>query len=480
MSAEYNIILEKCRRGELEIKADSREVKPGDIYVAIPGEKDDGARYIADALRAGASYVVCEATPKSGFGNSTVIIRDNARKALSELASARYGTGEAKAKIIGVTGTNGKTTSAYLLEHLFSSLGYKTGVLGTVSYRWGETVIPAPLTTPDPLTLHKIIAEMNADGVQYIIMEVSSHALAQFRADGLPFAAALFTNLTQDHLDYHPDMESYFRAKARLFFDLPDNDKKMVINGDDPYGRRLLELFPDALSFGLHCSLSPNKSLKGKILRSGRDGHKLEMSADNTKWTFDTPLVGEFNIYNLLGAQGVALSLGIEPERLTALGDFAGVRGRLERVPNAKGLNIFVDYAHTPDALIKAIQALRESGFRKIIALFGCGGDRDKSKRPLMAEAVATRADVAILTSDNPRFEDPDAIINDALPGLANARQVIVERDRKKATAAGISLLGSDDALLIAGKGHEDYQLIKGVKYHYSDQETARELANCD
>lgn len=475
----YQEILDLCARGAVEVRGDSRKVEKGDIYVAIPGEKDDGARYIPEAINRGATYIVCENPPDRDEGEVRYARHSRPRVALAELAAARFGAAKNRAKIIGVTGTNGKTTTVYLLENLFSALGYKTGALGTVSYRWGDKAIPAPLTTPDPLTLHQTLAAMSADGVEYVFMEVSSHALTQDRVRGVNFSGALFTNLTQDHLDFHKDMEDYFRAKARLFFDCSREDKKIVVNGDDAWGRRLLELLPDAWSFGLTSNFSPNVSLRGTVLSRGVDGHRVRAASESCEYEFSTPLVGEFNVLNILGAQAMALRLGIEPEQLRALEKFSGVRGRLERVANPKDLNIFVDYAHTPDALIKAIRALRESGFKKVIAVFGCGGDRDRSKRPLMARAVAENADAAILTSDNPRFEDPLAIINDALPGLENARERLIEPDRRKATAAGIAMLDSDSALLIAGKGHEDYQLIRGVKHHYSDQETALELVLC-
>ena len=324
-----------------------------------------------------------------------------------------------------------------------------------------------------------MLAAMAAAGADTAVMEVSSHALEQQRVGGVPFAGALFTNLTQDHLDFHPDMLSYFKAKARLFLEVPRDDKAMAVNADDEWGRRLLELCPSALSYGLQNGLPGRRHLHGELLSAGTDGCRLRMTLDRESWELHSPLVGAFNASNLLAVQALALELGLKPEQLAALSGFAGVCGRLERVPNPQGLHVFVDYAHTPDALINVLKALRGAGFRRIVAVFGCGGNRDRTKRPLMGQAVARYADVAVLTSDNPRFEDPEAILRDVLPGLAEARETVVEVDRRAATARGLELLGPDDALLIAGKGHEDYQIIQGVKHHYSDQEVVRELLGC-
>lgn len=477
---DFQELVKLAAMREAEIQTDSRKVKAGDIFVAITGEADDGLKYVPQAIQNGASHIVCKRNSQienlcAGTRCEAVFCEDP-RQAVWELARSRYRTDAAQCRIIGITGTNGKTTSAYLLEHLLTSLGYKTGVLGTVNYRWPGVIIPAPLTTPGPLDLHKMIRSMDDAGTDFVIMEVSSHALVQQRVNGLEFCGALFTNLTQDHLDFHLDMESYFRAKAKLFLDIPSLTKIAAINGDDEYGRRLLELLPQAISFGLHWSVEPERHLKGAILSAGRDGTQLEMEYQGNKWKLFSPLVGKFNAMNLLGVQALALGLGFAPSQLESLAEFHGVCGRLERIKNKSGHNIFVDYAHTPDALEKAILALRNSGFKRIITVFGCGGNRDKTKRPLMGATVGKYSDIAIVTSDNPRNEDKEAIIKDILTGMDDDGRIIVEVDRREATKAGIAMLQPDDALLIAGKGHEDYQIIQGVKHHYSDQETVREL----
>ena len=351
--------------------------------------------------------------------------------------------------------------------------------MGTVSYRWPGHAEAAPLTTPDALSVHAMLAAMAKAGVDVAVMEVSSHAIDQQRVCGVPFSGAAFTNLTQDHLDYHKNMESYFQVKARLFLELPRPDKAMAVNADDPWGRRLLELCPTALSFGLQKGALNKRHLWGELLSAGTDGCHMRMHLEGSKWELRSPLVGAFNASNLLAVQAVALEMGIEPEAFKSLESFTGVSGRLERVENPQGLNVFVDYAHTPDALENVLQALRGAGFKRVVTVFGCGGNRDRTKRPLMGEAVARWSDVAVLTSDNPRFEEPEAILQDVLPGLKSAREVVVEVDRRAATIKALKMLGKDDALLIAGKGHEDYQIIQGVKHHYSDQEVVREFLHC-
>ena len=299
----------------------------------------------------------------------------------------------------------------------------------------------------------------------------------------VPFAGACFTNLTQDHLDYHKDMESYFRAKSHLFTDVPRADKAVATNADDVYGVRIAGLAKGCVTYGFGgcpAGVSPEQHLHGELLEQATSGIRLRMTFRGKSWEFHSPLIGRFNADNLLTAQSMALALGVEPEKLGALAGFRGVPGRLERVLNRKGLHVFVDYAHTPDALVNVLQALRGAGFRRIVTVFGCGGNRDRLKRPLMGEAVARLSDTAVLTSDNPRFEDPEAIISDVLPGLKGAKELVVDPDRRSATAKACAMLGPDDCLLIAGKGHEDYQIVNGVKHHYSDQEVVRDILGAD
>ncbi|MBQ9406164.1 MAG: UDP-N-acetylmuramoyl-L-alanyl-D-glutamate--2,6-diaminopimelate ligase [Desulfovibrio sp.] len=483
MEREFAALVEQCGRGDREVRVDSRQVRTGDIFVAVPGAKEDGSRFIPLAVAAGAAVIVCrpeaaeEATAR--LAGCQVVHHSNPREALWRLAEARWHSNLLSIKVLGVTGTNGKTTCSYLLERLFSQAGYTPGVIGTVNYRWPGHVEPAPLTTPDALSVHSMLSRMSKAGTDVAIMEISSHAIDQQRVYGVPFSGSIFTNLTQDHLDYHRDMESYFKVKARLFLELPKHNKAMAINADDVWGQRLLELCPGALSFGLQKKPSDKRHLWGELLSADKDGCHLRMHYETRQWELRSPLVGAFNASNLLAVQAMALDMGLEPASFKALETFTGVSGRLERIENMQGYNVFVDYAHTPDALENVLKALRNAGFQRIITVFGCGGNRDRAKRPLMGEAVARWSDVAVLTSDNPRFEKPEAILEDVLPGLRKAKSVVVEVDRKQATLKALNMIEKSDALLIAGKGHENYQIVNGVKHHYSDQEVVREFFHC-
>jgi UDP-N-acetylmuramoyl-L-alanyl-D-glutamate--2,6-diaminopimelate ligase len=483
------------RARRLPVAVHSGKAARGGVFVVMPApvparQADSvpgGERYLSAALEREPGYVVCEprhlplleGLPGPGASCAVTLV-DSPRRALGRIARAAYGTEEHCPRVIAVTGTNGKTTTAYLLEALFGALGRRVGVLGTVAYRWPGFHQDAPLTTPDCLTLHAMLAEMHKAGVTDVFMEVSSHAIDQERVAGIDFAGALITNLTQDHLDYHRDMEEYFAVKARLFQPLEEGglplaDKVRVVNADDVHCRRLLT--GDAIGFGLAAPSSPGgRRLSGRVDSLTPAGMRLTMRFEGKSWELSSPLVGDFNAMNLLGVQAMGLGLGLSPADLGALSAFSGVPGRLERIANSKGLNVFVDYAHTPDALVNALTALRAAGFPRIVAVFGCGGNRDRSKRPLMGQAVARFADVAVLTSDNPRFEDPEAIMADVLPGLADCREVIAQADRRAALTRAVTLVGPDDALLVAGKGHETYQQIREVKRPFSDQETLREL----
>lgn len=477
------------RSGRMELRSDSRNVAEGDVFVAIPGEKVDGLQFVPEAVKAGASVVVCsensaasagamvEASGKSG--SCRIVAHPDPREALGVLAKARWNSDRLPLTIVGITGTNGKTTCSYLLEHLFTGLGEKTGVIGTISYRWPGHVQAAPLTTPDARSLHCMLSQMASAGVRKVIMEVSSHSIAQHRVSGISFSAAAFTNLTQDHLDFHEDMESYFNVKSRLFAALPSSDKVCAINTDDRWGKRLVANCGNLWSFGFSGASPTRNHLDCEIVELGISGCHIRMRHAGRHWELRSPLVGEFNIHNLLTAQAVALGLGYAPTDLAQLGRFNGVCGRTERIENPAGLHVFVDYAHTPDALENVLGTMRKAGFKKLVVVFGCGGNRDRAKRPLMGEAVARYSDVAVLTSDNPRFENAGDIIKDVLPGLAAAREVHIEPDRRNATRLALEMIGPEDALVIAGKGHEDYQIVNGVRHHYSDQETVRELLHC-
>ncbi len=491
---------------DVQVVADSREVHEGDVFVAVSGTQSDGVQFIEAAVQAGARYILCAEhvnIDTALLGKNCQCVRhENPRTALWQLASACYGTENIwqEMRVIGVTGTNGKTTSAYLLEHIFKSAGYAVGVMGTVSYRWPGYEEVAPLTTPDSVSVHRLLGKMYSAGVKIVIMEVSSHALEQGRVSGVEFSAAAFSNLTQDHLDYHADMQDYFQAKAKLFTELPFENKALAINIDDEFGRKLTKMCSanaQNCSFALqslHADSRAKNHLQGEIISMSTSGLRLKMSMYNddalvNTWELHSPLVGAFNASNLLAVQSCALGMGLGIEELKSLEKFYGVCGRLERVSNAKNCDVFVDYAHTPDALINVLQALQGAGFNKIITVFGCGGNRDKTKRPIMGAAVAKLSQVAVVTSDNPRFEEPNSILQDILPGLngADNLEIHVEVDRRKATEMALELLqrAMQDAecrpaVLIAGKGHEDYQIIEGVKYPYSDQKNVQEILACN
>ncbi len=464
------------------VRTHSAQVQPGDAFVAVPGVSADGAQFIPDAVERGAAYVLARdgvSLPADLAAQVTSFIsHPDPREALGELAAAHFRTADLSFPVVGVTGTNGKTTICYLLEHLFTAKGRQMGVLGTVSYRWPGIDMDAPLTTPGCWQLHEYLAMMATAGVDVAAMEVSSHALDQRRIAGVAFDAAILTNVTQDHLDYHQDMESYFRAKSLLFTQVPKRGKKAVINWDDGYGRRLLEELPEAVGYGLSPAplAQEDKGLQGRVLANTVNGLLLEMRWGREVWQLQSPLIGRFNASNLLAAQAAGLLLGLEPGDMEAMEQFMGVPGRLERIPNERGLNIFVDYAHTPDALDNVLSAVKELDFQRLITVFGCGGNRDKAKRPLMAEAVCRHSEVAVLTSDNPRRENPLEIMNDVRPGLRNCPLVLETPDRRMAISAAIEEMRTSDVLVVAGKGHEAYQQIGDEKRPYSDQAVIREL----
>ncbi len=466
-------------RAGLDVFDHSGKVAPGAVFVAVPGAGVDGARFIPQALANGAGYVVARPDCEARTGQAVFIPHEDPRLALGLLAAARYGAAEQELVLAGVTGTNGKTTITYILEHILAAAGKKTGVMGTIEYRWPGFSQVSNLTTPGCLKVHELLAAMARDGTRYAVMEVSSHAIAQNRVQGLRYDAAVFTNLTQDHLDYHKDMEAYFAAKSRLFTEYLKDPSGAVINYDDPHGRRLLDMLPGATGYGLTGAPEGVDALAGRLVSYSAAGMELEIGFRGRLWTIVSPLIGRHNALNLLAAQGAALALGLSVEDLSSLKDFHGAPGRLERVVNPQGLDIFVDYAHTPDALENVLRAIRELRIGKLIAVFGCGGDRDRTKRPLMAEAVAEYAGLAVLTSDNPRHEEPLSIMADAAPGLARAKASIMEPDRKKAIAAAIGEMRTGDVLVIAGKGHENYQQIGDEKFPFSDAAVVREILGC-
>nr|WP_242012415.1 UDP-N-acetylmuramoyl-L-alanyl-D-glutamate--2,6-diaminopimelate ligase [Pseudodesulfovibrio cashew] len=480
---QFETLLKKAGKG-MVVRTDSRKVQPGDCFVAMPGTSVRGIDFIPAALDNGAKYVVAPAPARDLVApvvekRALAVYHDNPAVALGELARAHFRLPDRGLKLVGITGTNGKTTTSYIIEHLLASAGLKVGVLGTVSYRWPGFTMNASLTTPDCWMIHELLFNMKKADVDVAIMEVSSHALEQDRVAGLDFDAAVFTNLTQDHLDYHGDMETYFSAKSRLFRNYLSEGRGGILNYNDPYGRRLLAMCPEGIGYGLgDTTLARQEAgdkpmLQGRILSLTGKGAEVETAYKGKTWKVESPLIGDFNVMNLLAAQAACLQLGLSCKDMRAIKSFSGVAGRLERVPNEHNLDIFVDYSHTPDSLIKAQSTIKALDFKRLITVFGCGGDRDRTKRPLMGKAVADLADVAVLTSDNPRTEDPLAIMDEVRPGLAKAKKVLEDPDRQTAITLAVKEMQPGDALLIAGKGHEDYQIIGTEKRHFNDCEAA-------
>jgi UDP-N-acetylmuramoyl-L-alanyl-D-glutamate--2,6-diaminopimelate ligase len=448
---------------------DSRKVEPGALFAALPGKKTDGAEFAADAVAKGASAVLL---PRNAEILPVPCVRvDNPRQALAEAACAFYGNPSAKLKLIGVTGTNGKTTVAYLLRHIFRNIGAKAGMMGTIEYDNGAVCVPAPLTTPESVDFTRYLAEMADNGAQYAVAEVSSHALSQFRVWGQRFACGVFTNLTRDHLDYHGGMGDYLQAK-KILFDSLHGDAVAIVNQDDPSGTRVVE---NTEARVLRYGLGKGADLCGKIQESTLAGLKMEASGGMWAVNFATKLVGDYNALNCLAALGAAGSLGIDWEdAANALATFPGVPGRMEKIESKNGVTAFVDYAHTPDALKSVLQVLRPLAKKRLIVVFGCGGDRDCGKRPMMARAAEAVADLVIVTSDNPRTEEPVDIISDIMAGFENPELALVVPDRAEAVAEAVSRSLPGDVILLAGKGHENYQLIGTVKTHMDDRELLR------
>lgn len=478
MYASWQELLDQVRKG-IRIRTHSQEVCPGEVFVALPGIKVNGVQFIPQALQRGAAYVV-SSKKLDGLENEDcrIVYHPDPNLALGELAKAYYKLDQYDFSLLGLTGTNGKTTVSYILEYLLQRAGFKVGVVGTINYRWPGFQQDANLTTPGCIELYEILSQMGEQGIDVVCMEVSSHALAQNRVAGLEFALALFMNLTQDHLDYHEDMERYFQAKSKLFFPSCSPSPYPVINLDDIYGQRLANSLGSGLGFSLKgYEQTDIPCLQGKILSATQKGLHLRMSFEESYWELKSPLIGGHNASNLLAAQAVGLRMGLDSNDLLVLKDFSKVPGRLERVKNELGLNIFIDYAHTPDALENILAAVRRFPFQNLIVVFGCGGERDRKKRPLMGQAVAKYADEAILTSDNPRNEDPQKIINEVMVGLQGIK-VICEKDRRQAIRLAISRLGIDDVLIIAGKGHENYQQLGDKKFPFSDFDVVKEFIN--
>ncbi len=437
---------------------DSRQVKPGFAFVAIPGAAFDGHDYIEQAVAQGAALVL-HTRPLERRDICTIRVHD-AYFAYALLCEYFYGFPARGLHLHCITGTNGKTTSAYLLQHMLNSADRPCGLISTIRYAFGGRQSEAARTTPAAGELQELFREMSDAGCTDVVMEASSHGLSQHRLGGAALRTALFTNLTQDHLDYHQNMENYYQAKKLLFTDYAPEHK--IVNGDDPAGRRLAAEIGGAVTFGE----GAGADFRIGDIRLAADGSTFSLNGKMLR----TTLPGEHNIYNLSGALAAAALNGYDPEQAAAAVENVRVDGRLEYV-NVGGVHCYVDYAHTPDALEKVLTLLRKIASRRIITVFGCGGNRDRAKRPLMGRAAVQNSDLTIVTSDNPRFEEPGAIIADILPGCP---QAVVEPDRHLAIARAIELAGEGDIVLVAGKGHETYQEIRGEKHPFSDMEELR------
>lgn len=461
------------------LEYDSRKVKPGSLFFALPGEKADGKQFAAQAAENGAIAIVSEAAATAAYACPSIVVQ-NARLAMGEMAAAFNGNPAARLQTVGITGTNGKTTTAFLTKHLLDADHRRSGLIGTVKYIVGDREIDAPRTTPESVDLQKMLGEMRDEGSKAVVMEVSSHALTQHRVAGIEFDAGVFTNLTQDHLDYHKTMDAYFDAKALLFENMAGQKKKKgkaIINTDDKYGRRLAERFEkkvNVISFGL----GANASFRATDIKFDANGSSFGLTGKGRSYLVRSPLIGSFNIYNSLAALAAASAVGVELRAaVAALANAPQVPGRLQRVPARRNFQVYVDYAHTDDALRNALRTLRELRPVRLITVFGCGGDRDRAKRPLMAAAADELSDWVIATSDNPRTEDPDRILADIARGFRSKHHETVV-DREAAIRRAVALSGPGDIILIAGKGHETYQEFADKRITFDDVAVATWAVN--
>ena len=447
---------------------DSRAVKSGDCFFAVPGTRCDGHDFIGAAVAAGAAAVVCERLPQRTSEGVSYVVTEDSRGALADMAAAFYGNPSHELKLVGVTGTNGKTTVATLLCDMFRMLGHKAGLISTVVYRVGDREVEATHTTPDAVRLNAMLREMADDGCEYCFMEVSSHSIVQERVRGLRFAGAIFTNLTHDHLDYHKTFAEYVKAKKRLFDTLPKGAFALV-NADDRNGAVMVQNTRAAVST---YSLRTMADFRCKVLEMHFDGMLLSVGRREVWVDF----LGRFNAANLLAVYGAARLLGVEEEdALRCLSALHSVSGRFEPVRSESGRTVIVDYAHTPDALqnvIETINEIRRPG-QQLIVVCGCGGDRDRTKRPEMGAIASREASVAVFTSDNPRTEDPEAILDQIMAGVADGARCLRIADRAQAIRTAVMLSREGDIVLIAGKGHETYQIVGREKHHFDDREEA-------
>lgn len=460
---------------EIEIKKieyDSRKIEPGDLFVAMQRTKDDGHRYIKDAVERGTHAVMLEKCVD--VRPTCTIMVDDSKKALALISSTYYGHPAKQLRIVGITGTNGKTTVSYLLRAVLLADNIPTGLIGTTGYIIGDETLTASNTTPESLDLQYLLSQMVAAGEKAVSMEISSHALALDRVYGLNCVVAIFTNLTQDHLDFHSSLEEYFAAKALLFERLDTSQGKAVINLDDAMGRELIHRTKaEVITYGL----SERAAVRGVEYHLGQYGTDLVVAWEGLREKLRINISGRFNIHNALAAVAGGIALGIKWDAIkSGIESIENVPGRFEKIECGQDFTVIVDYAHTPDALERLLTAARELSTGKIIVVFGCGGDRDRGKRPIMGRIASTLSDLAIVTSDNPRTEQPMSIIREIMRGLNSGRPYGIVPDRKEAIARALDMASSGDTVVIAGKGHETYQIIGNQKFPFDDRKIVREL----
>ena len=455
------------------VNIDSRKIREGHLFVAMRGTQVDGHKFIDKALESGAKAVLCEEFPQDKKDGICYILVDSTEDAVGKVATLFYGDPSKHLKLVGVTGTNGKTTIATLLYNMFRKFGYKVGLLSTVCNYIDDRAVPADHTTPDPIELNELLSEMVKAGCEYAFMECSSHAIHQKRIGGLRFTGGIFTNLTRDHLDYHKTFENYRSAKKAFFDGLPKT-AFAITNADDRNGMVMVQNTKATIKTYSTCQMA---DFRARIIEMHFAGMYLDIDGHEVGVQF----IGKFNVSNLLAVYAAARMLGKQPEEiLVAMSTLHSVSGRLEPIQSPDGYTAIVDYAHTPDALENVLNAIHEvlNGKGKVITVCGAGGNRDKGKRPLMAQEAVRQSDRVIITSDNPRFEEPQDIINDMVAGLNKdeMKKVITITDRKEAIKTACMMAQKGDVILVAGKGHENYQEIKGVKHHFDDKEVLHEI----
>jgi UDP-N-acetylmuramoyl-L-alanyl-D-glutamate--2,6-diaminopimelate ligase len=454
-----------------KIEYDSRKVKNNDIFFCISGFKVDGHDFVNNAILNGASVIICEKDLKKLSNTSVTIIKVlDSRKALAIAASNFYGDSWKKLKLIGVTGTNGKTTSTYMIKSILEQAGFKVGLIGTIANYIGNKKIQSNRTTPESLELHKLFKEMADEGVTHCVMEVSSHSLELNRVYGLEFAEGMFTNLTRDHLDFHKTFENYYNAKLLLF----KNSKTSIINMDDEYGKKIYnDINTSKVTYGIESFTD----IKAQNIHINSKGIEFDMCYKDKNIPIELNIPGKYNVYNALGSASVCLNEGISIEKIKEGLKNVFVPGRCEIVTKGYNLefDIIIDYAHTPDGLENILKTAREFTKGRIITVFGCGGDRDKTKRPLMGKIAGNLSDITIVTSDNPRSENPNAIIEDILKGMESENYVVIE-NRREAIENAIKIAKKDDVVIIAGKGHENYQELKDTTIHFDEKEIIADI----